>query len=491
MDSVVTRAKRRMSTDTDVIHRVQSVFDRHWNTPLLVEAETERTWTYGEVIRTAVHVDSWLTSNGFAEGDSVTFAPTNGPLPLAVYLGTFLSGRAVHVIDPFRGKQDIDEMMAATSADRILTDAPSLANRFKSIRLPGLDPAPVSKGCTLEALSSASPTDPFLTTFTSGTTGKPKGVVHSFENLVRASIRFGDRFGFGPDDTFYHTLPMGYMAGILNALILPMMHGSTVAIGPRMDVSSAPTFFDLAAESGANLFWFTPTMLKMLSKICSGPYEGAEAPIGCVATEPLPPDLQDEFESAFGVLLYETYGLSETLFITTEFPGGEVVGNSVGPPLEHVDLEVESDGEISVDTPWMFLEYLNREGTPVKKGRFPTGDVGHLYGDSLVITGRKNNLIVRNGVNLSPQRIAHVIEESVEASEAVVIGRPAEDVGEVVVAFVVPAGDVFDAKRVQQRIIQKLGSDHRVDQFVERASLPRTFDGELDRSALETSISEG
>jgi len=251
-----------------------------------------------------------------------------------------------------------------------------------------------------------------------------------------------------------------------------------------MSATTAPSFFDTASSTNVNVFWFTPTMLKMLSKMCSGPYDGSTSPIGCVATEPLSATLQSEFESEFDIKLYETYGLSETLFITTEYPGYPDNGEGVGPALPDVELNVERDGEVSVTSPWTFLGYIDQSEVSTQNHTFHTGDAGEIRGETLHITGRKKNLIVRNGINISPERIEDVLEESEQIDEAVVVGRTDDDLGEKVIG-VVSAVNSLDRKQVQQRVIQQLGSDHRLDRLIEVSSLPTTEEGTLDHEKID------
>lgn len=484
MASVDIPVTKRMFRKIDVCDLLETVFDDQWDEPLLRELQAAREWTYGDVLRRAVRFDSWLQEKGIGSGEPIRFAPANGSLPLVVYLGAFLSGRVVYAVDSSRGEQDISEMFQIASGEHLLTDVPALQERADALALPSFEAAGVSKEVSLDALRSADPAAPLLTTFTSGTTGVPKGVVHSFGNLVRASICFGERFDFGPSHTFYHTLPMGYMAGILNGLILPMVHGSTIAIGLRISITTAPGFFDRAEEAGANVFWLTPTMLRMLCRLCAGPYEGARSAIGCVATEPLPNALQDQFESEFDVELYETYGLSETLFITTEYPGHPKNGVGVGPVLPEVDLHIHGDGEIAVSAPWLFLGYAGRNPQSTREDTYCTGDIGELRDDTLVITGRKKDLIVRNGINVSPARIEDVLSGHEGVTDVAVFGQSRQGGGEKIIGIVALDDDTVSEKQLQQRVIQRLGSDHRLDELVVSSSLPRTTEGELDYEGI-------
>lgn len=488
-DPHVIPEMKKMSDEFDPLEHLVEIFSDHWNSPLLVEPNQERRWSYGESLKRAIAVDEWLQNNGYTDDEPIQFAPTNSSIPLTIYLGALLSDRRVYAIDPSRGKQDIDEMLDIASGEKLLTNDPSLVDNEKVVQLRPINPPDISKSEALAELSEANLSAPFLVTFTSGTTGTPKGVIHNAENLIRASIRFGERFDFSPEDTFYHTLPMGYMAGILNALLLPMCHGSKIVVGKRTRAATVAEYFDTAEATGVNVFWLTPTILKMLLQICSGPYDGPDSAIGCVATEPLPRHLQEEFEAEFNIKLYETYGLSETLFITSEFPSySDRTG--VGPGLPEVDLQIEEDGEIVVSVPWMFLGYENREVDVGQEYVYRTGDIGEIQNETLFITGRKKNLIVRNGINISPARIEDVLSTFNSVSDVVVFGQDSEEIGELVIAALEADDEVITKRTLQQQVTEELGSDHRPNDIVIVDELPRTNDGRVDYESIRSRVAE-
>jgi long-chain acyl-CoA synthetase len=481
---------KKMTETLASSNHVVEVFSQCWDEPLLIEPHEDRKWSYGEVLRRAVAVDDWLREAGYTDDEPVRIAPLNSAIPVTVYLSALLSGRLVYAIDPSRGDQDIAEMLAIADGEHLLTDDSSLLNHEDAVELRPVPPRDTSKSEALNRLSEAEMDDQFLVTFTSGTTGTPKGVLHSFENLVQASLRFGERFGFSTDNTFYHTLPMGYMAGILNALVLPLCHGSKIVVGRRTSAATAAQFFEPAMESGVNVFWLTPTILRMLLQLCSGPYDDADSAVGCVATEPLATELQEEFEAEFEIDLYETYGLSETLFITTEYPGDGGDQTGVGPTLSNVDLQVETDGELLVDAPWLFLDYVNRDGA-IKQGHtYQTGDIGEVCDGTVHITGRKKDLIVRNGINISPTRIEEVLSALSSVSGVAVFGRETDDVGEQVVAVVEADAESVRKRTLEQEIVDELGTDHRPDDIVLVEELPRTEDDSVDYDAVRIRVAE-
>jgi long-chain acyl-CoA synthetase len=471
-----------MNAENNAEMDIRSSFSNHWSKTFIHDIESDSKYTYGEILKIATSFEEWVSSRGFEASQALSVAPKNGHLPIAIYLSGAFFGRRVHVIDPTRGDADIDAMLETANVDRLLTNADDLLDRDVAVSLTDFDPTQTGKESALSAVDEINMEKPFLTTFTSGTTGTPKGVVHSLGNLLHTSKRFGERFDFDSADTFYHALPMAYMAGILNGLLLPMVHGSTVVIGPRAHVTNAGKHLDLAADAGVNVFWFTPTILSLLSRMAPGPYEGPADAIGCVATEPLPGDLRQEFEREYEIPLYETYGLSETLFLTTEHPD-HPSREGVGPFLEDVEYRFGDDGELLVNVPWALKGYLGEE-TPLDEGWFATGDLARVKNETVVISGRKKDVIVRGGVNISPERVEQSLHESGLVEDVAIIGRDAPTVGEEIVCAFVPEEDFDETSELREYVVDTLGSDYRIDEFVSFRSLPRDDEGELDRDAV-------
>jgi len=228
----------------------------------------------------------------------------------------------------------------------------------------------------------------------------------------------------------------------------------------------------------------TPTICQMVVQLCDGPYNGPDNATGCVATEPLPATLQAEFESEFGIDLFETYGLSETLFVTTEYPACRTT-EGVGEPLPRVDLRVEEDGELVVDVPWMFLGYLNQDIEIDTDHSYRTGDLGEIRDGTVHVVGRKKDIIVRNGINISPGRIERLLTKHDDVSGAVVVSRNADGVGERIIALVEPASDGVNTTELHRTVVEKLGADHRLDELVPVESLPETSAERVDHDALD------
>jgi acyl-CoA synthetase (AMP-forming)/AMP-acid ligase II len=158
--------------------------------------------------------------------------------------------------------------------------------------------------------------------------------------------------------------------------------------------------------------------------------------------------------------------------------------------LSDVELKFEADGELLVDAPWLFLDYVNRDGTINEGHTYRTGDIGEVRDGTVHITGRKKDLIVRNGINISPTRIEEVLLTFSSVSGAAVFGRETDNVGEQVIAVVEADAESVRKQTLQQEIVDELGTDHRPDDIVLVDDLPRTDDDSVDYDAVRIRVAE-
>lgn len=447
--------------------------DEEW---FIADARGGRRYKAAEVLAAAFHACDFLRGQ-----ERVCVMLDNSFELLALYLGALLAGVTVIPIDPLKGEADKELIIAMAGAPKVIQGGAAQFLRDATVH-PEASPDHFS----------FDPSAPYLISYTSGSTGTPKGVVHSFRNLFLSADAFRERLHFGPQNVFYHNLPMTYMAGILNLFFLPLISGSRIVLGERFSAAAMLHFWETPMAHGANTFWFIPTILAMLLKLDRGEAGAAYAAktriTGLVGTAPLSPQLRHAWEAKYRTPLYESYGLSETLFVATNSPDHTVRDGSVGMPMHGVSVTAAPDQELLLDVPWMFLGYAE-EGGAIRKPEtpFPSGDLGEIVEDgTIAIVGRKKDIIIRGGVNVSPKRLEDILETMPAFAELAVIGAADTTMGEKIVCFFVPGagwrdGSLEEAKR---SVSEKLGQAYHVDEWIEREDIPRTINGKLDRPAL-------
>jgi len=296
--------------------------------------------------------------------------------------------------------------------------------------------------------------------YTSGTTGRPKGVQLSYRNIVFQADTFQRDFALGEDDVLVSMLPLNHVFELTCGLLSPLNAGAQVGY---VDSLFPHEILEAIRERGATRMLTVPAFLRALQRTLGG---GAKLPDFHCGGAPLGKEIAEAFE-ARGVRVFEGYGLTETSpVIATNLPGRHRVG-SVGGPLAGTEVRIAEDGEILVRGPHVMIGYRGDEPAidpPIDAdGWFRTGDLGHLDADGfLFVTGRKKSLIVLpTGKKVQPEEVESVLAESPLAKEVCVVGA---DDG--VVAVAVPA-DRRAARETARAAIE--------DDFAERVRVLAPF----------------
>ena len=296
--------------------------------------------------------------------------------------------------------------------------------------------------------------DDLCIVYSAGTTGEPKAVVHSIKDLVMNAQEFGKLFAIDNKNTFYNMLSLTYLGGFYNLLILPYVLSSCVVLTQAFDPKLSLNFWEVIIRNNVNTLWLVPSIMSILLEIDRSVdgknYCKENIKLALAGTAPLPIQLKKDFEKEYGIKIFENYGLSETLFISSETQQYNKYG-SVGKLLSGVEVKIvdkdgvllptDQEGEILAKTPYLMREYHgNTEEFQQKFSTqtwFETGDLGKMDRDGfLYITGRKKDLIIRGGINISPAAIENVIHSHENVLECAVVGIPHKIQGEEIIAVV-------------------------------------------------------
>ncbi|MFI6977182.1 long-chain fatty acid--CoA ligase [Embleya sp. NPDC050154] len=304
--------------------------------------------------------------------------------------------------------------------------------------------------------ATRAPEDPAVVFYTSGTTGTPKGAVLSHLNLVmNATVSALDANHALPDDIALGALPLFHAFGQTVSMNSTWRVGATLVLLPRFDPVAA---IALMVAEGVNTFHGVPTMYISLVDAARTAPALPELRLCLSGGASLPVPVLERFQAAFGAIVYEGYGLSETS--PTASVNQEVFGarpGTVGHPVWGVDVEIAraetedaiellapgESGEIVVRGHNVFTGYLNRPEATAEAlvdGWFRTGDVGIKDADGYVtILDRKKDIVIRGGFNIYPREIEEVLLRHPAISQAAVIGLPDRLLGEEICAVIVLA----------------------------------------------------
>lgn len=405
-----------------------------------------------------------------------------------LYFSCMLTGKIIIPIDPYKAKNEINEIVSEHPGVPVLDD-----NSF-SVDAHDDNDAIKSKlnlNCLIDNIDLDKT---FMITYTSGSTGRAKGVIHTLRNLFRAAEAFGNATGLNETYTMCHVMPMTYMAGILNTIMMPFICGCRIALLPRFDVMSAVSFWKKVEALKINAFWFSPTMLNLLMtvdrKAKARSYLSEHETRFFVGTAPLHESTRKKFEEKYGIELLQSYGLSETLFIATELPSYDNDHKSVGTVLSDVKMTFYPDQEIGIQVPWMFSGYSNEDtGSYFSDGNYMSGDLGRLDNrNELFLTGRKKDLIVKGGMNISPAQIENCLINAGIVSECAVAGVKYGDEESIICWYVLLGAKEFSVSEANQLIESTISRFARVDRFIPLQQIPKNLNGKIDKQKLKEEL---
>ena len=343
-----------------------------------------------------------------------------------------------------------------------------------------------------------SPDDMAVILYTSGTTGRPKGVVLSHRSLIaNAAAATGEERNSRDMEINLAVLPLAHAYGILASNVF-FLRGLTIIAHPRFEptaVLAAIERYSIAAFAGV------PAMFVALLYTPDADKYDTSSLLSCVSgSAPLPVAILEAFEQKFGCTISEGYGLSEaSAALTSSGDATQRKPGSVGVPLPGVELLVvdENDrpvpageiGEVIARGPNIMQSYYNmpeETAKALRNGWLYTGDMGRLDEDGyLYIVERKKDLIIRGGFNVYPRDVEEVLNTHPAVIESAVIGVPSERMGEEVKAYVVTYEPV-DAETLMAYCRQSLANYKTPSQIEFIHSLPRNPVGKVDKKALRS-----
>ena len=506
---------------------ITNIVTRREREVFLVDANTAQEITYGDFHRQACALAAELRARGVRKGDRIAVMLPNCCELAILYFACIYLGAVIVPVNPALSKNEAKFIL--TSSKPVLVVAS--ASNTESIRefhanVVGLVTAheaensiasdkikidDLSEASEFVPLETADAEDLIVVMYTSGTSAKPKGLAHKLGRMFRNATAFAAAQRIDQESRFYLTLSMAYMGGFYNLLILPFLCGASVVVDHVFDARSSLHFWEKARANNVNTLWMAPTVLSILLRMDRGRTgeEFCRASIRhvFVGFAPLPLRVKDEFEARYGVRLIENYGLSETLFVTARSAVGHSGPGYVGEALPGVTLRIADnaeeavaqgvEGEVQILTPDLMAGYLDADGRLLEADAaqwFSTGDVGRLdAGNSLSITGRKKDVIIRGGVNISPAAIEEVLMQVSGISEAAAVSIPHELYGEDIVA-VLKLDDGIELDSILESVVAhargNLAQHQQPARYVAIDELPRTSNGKIQKARIRELVAE-
>jgi acyl-CoA synthetase (AMP-forming)/AMP-acid ligase II len=439
--------------------------------------------THAELDDAASRVAAWLATQ-VQPGDRVLLAAGSSLGFVRCYLGALRAGAVVVLANPGYTAAELGHLVADSGAVLAFADR-------KLAILPTIDIRAVPEGPGPAAEIVARPQDAALLAYTSGTTGRPKGVPLTHRQLAASIGSAMAAWRWTPDDVLVHALPLYHQHG-LSGVHAALIAGGTVHIRSKFTPAD---LVQTIAVTRASVLFGVPTIYQALLGAGAAP-AFASLRLAVCGSAPLSPALAGRLPGVLGRLPLVRYGTTES-GLDVSNPVDDPRGDTVGIPLPGVLARIRpagpdgTDGEIQVRGPQVFAGYWRdpaaTEAAFTTDGWFRTGDIGAVDPASghLVIRGRTKEMIITGGLNVYPREVELALETHPSVAEAAVAGVPDERWGERVTAWVVMRnGHGFDEAELIAHAHTTLAGYKCPKRVFPLAALPRNQLGKIVRSAL-------
>ncbi|MDP1660910.1 MAG: AMP-binding protein [Phycisphaerales bacterium] len=437
-------------------------------------------------------------------GPVAVMLPSSGAFPIAALAG-WISGRVVVPLNFLLKQEELQYVIDDCGCDTVVTATAMIdylgftPQRVKLLKMDTLDLKRVPEP-RIPAINSDD--DLALLLYTSGTSGKPKGVMLSHGNIstnIRQAIEW---VGFCRDEVLLGVLPQFHTFGLTVLTLLPLTRGCRVINSARFVPGRIVKTF---RQHRPTAMIAIPSMYNALLQVKdAGPDDFASLRYAVSGGEPLPDAVATAFFDRFGVRIAEGYGLTETSPVTNWCRPSEFKPHSVGQALPGVRQRIvdpdsgsilgrNQDGEVRIKGPNVMQGYYQLPAETAaafdREGWLRTGDIGRIDDDGhLYITGRLKDMLIIGGENVFPREIEEVVNHHPAVKDSGVIGIKDPMRGEQPVAFVeLNEGETFDAQSIVSWCRGKLAG-YKVPEVRHIETLPRNATGKVLRRELRAMV---
>ncbi|HEY8478929.1 MAG TPA: AMP-binding protein [Spirillospora sp.] len=478
-----------------------------------------KTWTYSDLDRASRAVAGYLHERGIGPGDPVAIILRNSAEYVVVDLAIALLGAA---------KVPLNLMLSTEEQAYILADSGARACFIEDDRLEvietarenGADPHVVVHGGTADAVSwdavvnhaplavePAVPPDALaLIMYTGGTTGRPKGVLHTQRGIAANLLSHLIEMELVAEDVLLLTSPLPHSAGFL--LQAALSKGASVFVERGFDVE---VVLERISRDRVSYLFLVPTMIyRLIDAVAArGDVDTGSVRTILYGAAPISLERLEQGLRMFGPVFVQLYAQSEAPNFLTRLRRDDHVLNggnvrrlaSCGQSVVMAHVEVRGDdgtpcepgevGEVVARAPYTMIGYRGLEAETaeaLRDGWLHTGDLGYLDEDGyLYLVDRKKDMIITGGLNVYSTEVERALVRLPGVREAAVTGVPHPDWGEAVVAFVVPDRPDVTAEQIQESARDVLTSYKRPKRVVLVPSLPVTAVGKIDKKELRRS----
>ena len=505
---------------TTLHEHLRSHARRFGDAPALIDGNSGQTVSYADLDRQIGSVAAGLATRGLRKGDVVAVMSPNCVEYPAAVLGTMAAGGVATLVNPTYSGDELAHQLRDSGATRVIVFVMFLGAVLDVAEECGIEEIFVLHGnegqTPFHALLdheptpvdvTVSPSDLAALPYSSGTTGRSKGVCLTHEHLVaqlhqiEATLEITDR------DRVLGFLPMFHIMGFAVVVLASLNAGSRVVTLPTFEPTS---FLSTIQDHRINKLIVVPPVVNLLAyHPMAADYDLSSVELIGSGAAPLGPDTERAVAERFACLTGQGWGMTETSGGATmprltstgveSRPGssGKLVPNCeavIIDPESGASLGPNETGELWVRGPNVFSEYHNNaEATAITvdaDGWLHTGDLCHFDEDGfLFVTDRLKELIKVKGFQVAPAELEAMLLDHPDVADVAVIGRPDDRAGEVPIAFIVPNGDV-DPEALKMWVADRVTDYKQLADVIFADAIPKNPSGKILRRVLRDRLSD-
>jgi cyclohexanecarboxylate-CoA ligase len=476
--------------------------------------------THRELAGRADRVAANLGRMGVRRGDVVSFQLPNWWEFVALHLACLRLGAATNPLMPIFRERELEFMLGLAESKVLVVprrfrdfDYAAMAEGLRG-RLPTLEHVVVVGGAGESSFEERllapveGPAPPFLrpdpdevieVLYTSGTTGEPKGVMHTSNTMFSNIAPYVERLGLGARDTVLMASPLAHQTGFMYGLVMPIYLGAKAVL---QDVWQPDRAGEIIAEEGVTFTMAsTPFLADLTDAAARRPERFRSLRIFLSAGAPIPRVLVRRAAENLGATIISCWGMTENGGVTTTRPGDppEKAFETDGSPLPGMEVRVVDaenrplasgeEGRLQVRGCSNFVGYLKRPQLYATdaEGWFETGDLARMDGDGYIrITGRAKDIIIRGGENIPVVEIEGLVYRHPAVQECAIVAMPDARLGERACAFVVTRGGqpLTLAELGRFLLEQKVAKTYLPERLELVPELPKTPSGKIQKFRL-------
>jgi acyl-CoA synthetase (AMP-forming)/AMP-acid ligase II len=494
-----------------VLERASELADR----PALIDDSNGRTLTYAQLDENMRRFAAGLQARGFGKGDVFAICLPNVPEFAVAFFGVGLAGGVITTANPLYTAHELAYQLNDSSARFLLT-----APQFLEVALEAARESKVEEVFVLEGGKGATPfaelleNDPaaavepaidpkkdlLVLPYSSGTTGKPKGVMLTHHNLVAIICQYRDLEEFDDHETLIAVLPFFHIYGMTVIMSAALSRGSTIVSLPRFNIDN---FLGAIERHNVSIAYVVPPIvLALTNHPAVDSYDISSLKFINSGGAPMGADLEKACAARIGSVVKQGYGMTETSSVTHTNPyPGRIKTATCGLTVPHTECRiVDTDtgrnlgrnerGELWVRGPQIMKGYLNRPDATAEcldeDGWLRTGDIAIVDDDGYFrIVDRLKEFIKYKGYQVAPAELEDLLIAHEAIDDAAVVPSPDEEAGELPKGFIVlKTGVEIDAEEIMRYVAERVApyKKLRLIEFVDE--VPKSASGKLLRRVL-------